>query len=224
LKFIVRGIGGDCSLRADPVLPIEIPPGTTVETLVTEVLPALHAQWVDDRAPTEPLSIVVRIDGVGSWTARIRGRDIRVQPGEEQRPTLWVYTTAVTVERLLADALGPRRFTPVTTGGFGVVSPSDPRIVKRVALASGRIELAVRDDDGERLFVVLGFGDAARRPIDPEEPETVAEGTMDTLERAARGALPPEEALSSGEVSVRGSRLLAMQLALAVGPFYVPAR
>jgi hypothetical protein len=39
------------------------------------------------------------------------------------------------------------------------------------------------------------------------------------------GALPPQDALVDGDVTVRGDRLLALQLALAVAPFYpAPAK
>jgi putative sterol carrier protein len=220
LKFIVRDMGADCSLRADPVLPSDIPPGTTVQDLVTEVIPALHARLVGDGAPDDALSVAVRIEGCGSWTARIRGRQMLVEVGEETRPTLWMYTTERSALRFLEDALGPKRFLPKITNGLGVLTMSDPQVIKRVAMANGRIELAVRDDDGARLAVVFGFGSAARRPIDPERPETIAEATMTTLERSLGGELGPQEAISSGQVTVRGSRLLAMQLALAVAPFW----
>jgi len=206
------------------VLPVDIPPGTNARQLVTEVLPVLHARWVTDAAPADPLSVAMRIEGCGGWTAHIRGRAMRVEEGESPRPTLWLCTSEATIARFLNDAAGPRRLVPKVIPApapGGVVVLSDPRVVKRAAMVNGRIELAVIDEDGARLAVVFGFGDAARRPIDPQRPDTVAESTAATLGRALGGGLPPEEALSSGAVAVRGSRLLAMQLALAVAPFYV---
>lgn len=210
------------------MFPLDIPPGTTIESLVTEVMPALHARLAGDGGPDDAFTVAVRIDGRGGWTVRIRGREMRVDEGEERRPTLWMYTTEDMAERFLQDALGPRRLLPkiapnVAQAG-GVLTMSDPRVIKRVAMASGRIELAVLDEDGGRLAVVFGFGDAARRPIDPEDPDTIAETPIATLECVLRGERGPEEALSSGEVTVRGSRLLAMQLALAIAPFYATAR
>ena len=101
---------------------------------------------------------------------------------------------------------------------------SDPRVVKRVAMANGRpIELAVKDDDGERLAIAFGFGDAARKSIDPDDADVVVETRLGTLERVLRGELGPEDALADGDVKVRGNRFLAIQLALAVAPFY-PAK
>jgi hypothetical protein len=208
------------------MLPLDVPPGTTIPSLVTQVIPGVHARLVGPGGPNDVFTIAVRIEGCGSWTARIRGAEMHVDHGEEDHPTLWMYTTQAMAERFLHDALGPKRLVPrsVPSAGDGVVTMSDPRVIKRVAMASGRIELAVLDEDGARIALVFGFGDATRRPIDPSDPDTVAEAPIAVLERMLRGDYGPEEALSSGEVTVRGSRLLALQLALAIAPFYRPTR
>jgi putative sterol carrier protein len=90
-------------------------------------------------------------------------------------------------------------------------------------MASGRVELAAVDDDGERMAIVFGFGAATRRGIDPEDADVTVEARLATIERVLGGDLAPEDALADGDVTVRGNRLLAMQLALAVAPFY-PAK
>jgi putative sterol carrier protein len=207
------------------MLPLDVPPDTTIALLVTQVIPELHARLVGPEGPSDVFTIAVRIEGYGSWTVRIRGPEMRVDPGETDRPTLWMYTTQEMADRFLQDAIGPRRLLPrpPPVSVKGVLTMSDPRVIKRVAMASGRIELAALEDDGGRIALVFGFGDAARRPIDPSDPDTVAEAPIAVLERMLRGDCGPEEALSSGEVTVRGSRLLAFQLALAIAPFYRPA-
>jgi putative sterol carrier protein len=202
------------------MLPIEIPEGTTVASLVTEVVPELHGRMVGADAPGEAFSVAVQIDGEGSWVVRIRGREMTVEEGEVDRPTLWIHTTARAVERFLEDALGPKRLLPRFAPVGGVGTMSDPRVIKRVAMASGRIELAAVDDDGERIAMVFGFGSATRRPIDPEDADVVVEARLSTLERVLGGELGPEDALADGDVTVRGNRFLALQLALAVAPFY----
>jgi putative sterol carrier protein len=206
------------------MLPLDLAPGTTIESLVTDAIPALHARLVGAGGPSDEITVALRIGGRGSWTFHIRGPDMRVAAGEERRPTLWVYTTEGMAERFLRDALGPKRMVPTIAANTaqvgGVLTMSDPRFIRRVAMASGRIELVATDSEGERLSVVFGFGDAARRPIDPEDPDTVVEAPIDTLHSVLNGARGPEEALSTGEVTVRGSRLLAMQLALAAAPFF----
>src|SRR5579864_4646072 len=94
------------------MLPLDVPPGTTLESLVTEVIPALHQRLVGDGGPDEAFSVSLRVEGRGSWTIRIRGREMRVRDGEEPRPTLWMYTTEAAAERFLEDAMGPRRLLP----------------------------------------------------------------------------------------------------------------
>jgi len=218
----VADVAQNC-ISLEPVL---IPPDTTIESLVTAVIPAFHARLVPDGGPRERFTVAVRIEGCGSWTVGIVGREMRVDEGEQERPTLWMYMTKSSAERLLADALGPRRLLREPRAeqpAQGAPWMSDPRVLKRLALANGRIELAAIDEQGDRLAVVLGLGDATRRPMVGDEPDTIAEAAMTTLESMICGEQGPEEALASGAVNVRGSRLLALQLALAVAPFYRPA-
>lgn len=209
------------------MFPLDLAPSTTIESLVTDVIPALHARLSGSEGPDDAFTVALRIAGRGSWTIRIRGREMSVDVGEAPRPTLWMYTTEATATRFLEDALGPKRLLPKggprTAQVGAVLTMSDPRVLKRVAMANGRIELAILDEDGGRLAVVFGFGDAARRPIDPDHPETIAETPIATLECVLRGEQGPQDALSNGEVTVRGSRLLAMQLAFAIAPFYPTA-
>ncbi len=205
------------------MLPLEIPAGTTIESLLTEVIPAVHGRLVADDAPREALGIAVRIEGRGSWTLRVRGREMTVDDGEDALATLWVCATERSAELFLEDAAGPKRLVPRFAPVGGVATMSDPRVIRRVAMASGRVELATTDENGERMAVVFGFGAAARRGIDPEDPDVTIETQLAAIDRVLRGELAPEDALADGGVVVRGNRLLAMQLALAVGPFY-PAK
>jgi putative sterol carrier protein len=205
------------------MLPLDIPAGTSIETLVTELVPALHGKLVPEGAPRDALDIAIRIEGRGSWTLRIRGRSMAVDAGEDARATLWIWASERSAERFLEDATGPKRLAPRFSPVGGVATMSDPRVLKRVAMASGRVELASVDENGERMAIVFGFGTAARRAIDPEGADVVVETQLATIERVLQGQLAPEDALADGGVTVRGNRLLAMQLAFAVAPFY-PAR
>jgi putative sterol carrier protein len=198
---------------------IEIPTGTTVRALVEQVVPDLHARLVPDAVPKEPFVVTVRIEDAGDWTVQIAGRDMRVREGAAEKPALWLFTTARAVELFLEDAMGAKRFLPKFEPTGGVALLSDPRLVKRCAMASGRIELAM-SDQGERIGVVFGFGAAARKRIDPDDADVVVETGAGTIDRMLAGALAPEDALADGDVKVRGNRMLAMQLALAVAPFY----
>jgi hypothetical protein len=212
------------------MLPIDIPPGTTVESLVTEVVPSLHGRLVGKDVPQDPFAVAVRIEGAGVWTVTVHGNVMTVEDGEAARPALWMWTTARAVEWFLEDARGPKRLMPrVVPPAGGPLLLSDPRIVKRVAMASGRVELALRTGAGadgtslgeeERLVIVLGLGEAAKRAMDPEDADTCIEAHLPTLERVLRGELGPEQALGGGDVSVRGNRFLALQLALSLAPLY----
>jgi hypothetical protein len=202
------------------MIPFDIPPGTTLETLLCVVAPSFHAQSVPRDAPVDPLTIHVRVDGAGDWAVRIEGGTMHVAEGEPDKPTLWVHTTARVVACFLDDATGPRRWVPQGPPPPGAVAFSDPRLVKRAAMASGRIELAIPDVDGERLAVVLGFGAAARQHSLQRVERRLDDGVGAVGVDRPAGALPPEEALSDGGVRIRGNRFLPMQLALAAAPFY----
>jgi putative sterol carrier protein len=202
----------------------EIPPDTTIRSLIEIIAPALHARLVPEDAPSDALTVNVRIEDAGSWTVHIRGREMRVAPGEADRPTLWLFTTARSVEIFLEDATGPQRLAPRFESSALPTLLSDPRLVRRAAMAHGRIELALRDIDGERLAVVFGFGHAARKRIDPDDADVVVEAGLGTVERMLAGTLAPDAALADGDVEVRGNRMLALQLALAIAPFYPQGR
>jgi SCP-2 sterol transfer family len=215
---------GDSRATLPAVNAFDIPPDTTIQSLVESVVPALHARLVAEDAPADELVVTVRIDNAGSWTVHIRGREMRVVEGEADRPTLWLFTTARAVELFLEDAAGPKRFAPRFEPGPATAILSDPRLVRRAAMAHGRIELALRDVGGERLAIVFGFGHAARKRIDPDDADVVVEVGLGTVERMLAGTLAPDEALADGDVQVRGNRMLALQLALAVAPFYPQKR
>src|ERR1700733_12017161 len=108
---------------------MEIPKDTTLESLVERVIPAIHAQLVPADASSEAFTVAVRVDDGGSWTAHIRGAEMRIVRGESERPTLWLFTTARAVEWFLEDATGPRRFLPKfepVGGPGGAAVLSDP--------------------------------------------------------------------------------------------------
>ena len=207
------------------MFPIDLPAGTTVESLFTDVYPALHRQLVrDEDAKRDALTSVVRLEGGGpSYTIVVRGKDIAVTEGEAKGAPLWVTLRRDVVERLLEDWMGAKKYVPKTAPPKDLVLLSDPRVMRLLAMVSARVELAVTDFDGARASLVAGSGDVAKKGIDPDDPDVVIESTMDTLQRLVTGALSPEAALADGHVAQRGKRFVAMQYALALAPFY-PAR
>ncbi len=202
-----------------PMFPIDIPAGTTLETLFTEVVPALHGRFVTDDSKDEYVA-VVRVEDGPSYTYVIRGSTIRVDEGEADRVKLWIAFKREAVELFLADWMGPKRFVPTFVPPGGVVLFTDPRILKRLVIASGKLEIALSDFEGGRVAMTVACGDAAKKGIDTDDPNVVLEGTTRALEKVLSGALAPEQALVDGDVSVKGNRFVAMQVALALAPFY----
>lgn len=205
------------------MFPIDIPPGTGVEALLEEILPAAHARLVSDDGDEEHRA-VLRVTGGPSYTLEIRGRRASAARGEEGAPAVWVVAPREALERFLEDWATARRFVPrVDPSGF--VMLTDPRVLRRVARVSGRLQLAIADfplGDGrtERVAMTVGAGPAARQRIDVEEPDAVVEATTATVERVLSGALSPEDAIGGGHVKLTGKRLVAMQFALAIAPLF----
>src|SRR5579883_1077575 len=105
------------------MFPIDIPPGTTVHSLMTKVVLDLHKRHVTEAAK-EPLSAVTRLEGGKSYTFTVRGRDLHVEEGERERVPLWMSVRHATVERFLADWGGPKKYVPrfVPAGGLVMMS------------------------------------------------------------------------------------------------------
>jgi hypothetical protein len=205
------------------MFPIDIPAGTTIDTLLTKVLPDTHARFVPDSAPKDELSLALRLEGGASYAISVKGKDLTVREsdGDFASPVaLWVSVAKSSVQIVLDDWLGPKRFMPKNAPPGGLVLMTDPRILKRLMMVSGRLELAVTDVGGERVSLTVGAGEAAKRGIDTESPDAVIEAKMDVVEKVLAFQIPPEDVLADGHVAMRGKSFLAMQFALAIAPFF----
>jgi hypothetical protein len=210
------------------MLPFEIPTGTTSRTLFETVLPDAHKKLVPASAGKDELTLAVRIGGnealseggsAHGHTFTFRGSDVTVDASE--RPAnLWIAVQKKTLDRFLADWMGERRFAPKFTPRGGALLLTDPRIMKRLVMVTGCIELALPDFEGERASFFVGAGGGRKIDIDPESPDVVIEATVPTFERLLAGALPPDEAISGSHVTIRGKKLVAMQFAFALAPFF----
>ncbi len=205
------------------MFPIEVPPGTTLATLFSDVLPRAHAQMVPKTAGSERFVAVQEVTGFRTFTFDIRGHELKVTEGVAEKPDFWLTVAEKHAQLFLDDWLGPRRLAPKTFPK-DVVAISDPRLLKRLALVNAKVELALTDVDGERVRLVAASGTAAKKPIDPADPDVVLEATSDTFVRLVDGSLPPDEALGDGAITVRGKRMLAMQYAFAFAPFAPTAK
>jgi hypothetical protein len=209
------------------MLPFEIPPGTTLESLITDVVPAAHAKLVPASEGRVPFVCALELEGVGRWIVTLDGTKMSVRSGEEKAPDARICMRGEDAQAFLDDYMGPRRFVPKQKRPpTGVQMLSDPRVLKRIKMVSAAIELACADfDDGKggssrRLVLSAALGAPAKK-VEPD-PDVTIEVSMKTYLRLIDAGGAPEEALADGDVSVKGKRLLAMQVAFAIGPLFPP--
>lgn len=206
------------------MFPIDIPTGTTLDGLVSEVIPQLHARFVHEpESGAELVAMVHARRQAGRdkiWTVTVRGPSMTVEDGERAGAPIWVSFDERVAEKFLADWTGPKKYFPKAAPPGGFVLLSDPRVMKRLAMASGRIELAIADFEGERIAMTAGFGAPAKKGIDLDDPDVVVETSIGTLQALVEGRLAPDAALSGGDVRTKGNRFVAMQVALALAPFF----
>ena len=205
------------------MFPIDIPKGTTIDSLLMKVLPETHARFVRDDAPKDELHVTLRLEGGATYAVRVKGRELTVREDDtaaDAPVSLWVSVAKSSLQLVLDDWLGPKRFVPKATPPGGMVVMTDPRILKRLMMISGRLELAVTDFEGARVAMTVGAGNAAKKGIDTEDPDAVIEAKMATVEQLLALTMAPEEILAGGHVVLRGKSFLAMQFALAIAPFF----
>lgn len=206
------------------MLAFEIPKGTTPDTLLTQVLPKAHGEHVPASAPAGTFELAVELEGSGGeadYSLEVSGNRVTVTPGRRsEKPKLWLRVSRKTAERFVDDWSDEKRFLPTFAPRDGVLVPTDPRVLARCAMVSGSIELALRDFEGGRASVVFGAAGSDRARRDAADPDVVVETDQKTFEDVLAGRLGPEAALANDSVSVKGKRLVALQFALAVAPFY----
>jgi hypothetical protein len=209
------------------MFPFEIPPGATLRSLVTEVFPETHAKLVPKAAGSDAFTIVLDLEGLeggGIFTADVKGNTVTVREEESRQRQIWVSARAENAQMFLDDWSGAKRFAPKFVPSGDLVLMSDPRILKRLVMVSGKLELALTDFEGERVAMTVAVGAAAKKTIDPEGADVTIEASVAVFEELLAGKLAPEDAIAEGRVSVKGNKLLAMQLALAVAQLAPPKK
>lgn len=203
------------------MLPFEIPADATLESLLLSVYPEAHGRLVPQSAGREPFTAAVEI-GARAWLATLDGTKMTVEERDEKKCDLRIMTERAAAEAFVDDLTGDKRFVPRFAPPSDIALFTDPRILKRVKMANGTIELAISDFplDGEatRVAMKIAVGAPARR-VDPD-PDVTIETTIATVERILDGQLGPEEALADGGVNVSGKKLVAGQLAFALAPLF----
>jgi len=204
------------------VIPFTIPPGTSPHVLITELLPRDHARPVP--ASAGRARVFVHIDDA-RYTLDVDGARVKAHIGDHNadgdRFDLSLRANEATVQKFLDDWSGPKRWLPKFEPRGGIAILTDPRLLRRLAMVTGRIELAIADFEGERVSLTLAAGARAVHD-EAAEPDVVVEMTMDAFERLLDASLAPDEAIADRHVTVRGKKLVAMQFALALVPFFPP--
>jgi hypothetical protein len=210
--------------RTGAVLPFEIPPGTTPRTLLTELLPRDHARLVPAEAGRA--RVLVQVDDA-RYELDLDGPRLSLDEAQggiraEDRGRFDIVLTVAesTIQRFLDDWSGPKRWLPKFTPQGGVHILTDPRLVRRAAMVTGSIEIAVADFEGGPVGMRVAAGARAMRGED--EADAVVDLSMDAFERLLAGTLGPDDAIADRHVTVRGKKLVAMQFALALVPFFPP--
>ncbi len=198
-----------------------IPANATLETLVTELAPALHREHVPASAGNERTVIGFHYTGGGpSFRIVADGTKLTVEKGRAEDADIWAATPKRVATAFVADWTGEKKLLPTFPLPDDIKMITDPRMLKRLKMVSGRIELAISDFPGGPATLTAACGTVAKKGVITDEPDVKVETTLRTYQRMLAGTLGPEEALADGDVKITGKKLVAMQFAMAVAPLY----
>jgi len=218
--MLLKTRGGESAKETRAMLPLSIPPGTTTESLLESVLPDAHRTQVSARDAAEHL-LGVHLDGGKKYLYRLTGPSVSFDAGDEgEAAHLHVAVARPTVERFLQDWMGEKRFLPSFAPADGVTLLTDPRVLKRLVMVTGTIELAMPDFEGSRVSLFVSASGGKKHPLKQAAPDTVVELAVPVFEKLLAGKLAPDDALTGGHVTVSGKKLVAMQFAFALAPFF----
>lgn len=203
------------------MLPFDIPEGTTIEGLLTEIVPKAHASLVPASAGREPFTCAFEVDGAASWIIDLSGPSMNVRAGDIRAPDARLRTSAEHARAFLDDWCG-RSATSVRRPSGDMILLSDPRLLKRLRMVTGAITLTISDFPIADMKKPVSLSIAVGAPAKKVEPDAdvVIETTMRTYGRLLAGEMGPEDALADGDVKISGKRLVAMQFALAIAPLF----
>ena len=211
------------------MLDLHLPQGTSFDEALTRYLPSWHRQAVPDDRKQREFTIAVEVRRLprGRYTLRIRGRDLEVEAGLPDRgQDLWIATEKRVVERVVADMCGPHLLVPRAMPGESPVRiVTDPLLIERVLMSQGIVHATIEGipEGKDNLWVAMGVGRRYAKHIDPEEATLRMTAPYELFRRVAGGQLDPSKAISTPEMRIDGSRMLAMQLAL-VSTLLIPAK
>lgn len=214
------------------MLPFNAPKGTSPRDYLVSVVPEAHRSLVGppSKAPsgnkaTKRWDVLVSIPGEVTVLYGIDGQDIQVteaRSGDDAELSLTLERGDVT--RFLEDWSGLRKWVPKFEPR-GAALITDPQVVSRIAMVTGSVEAVLPDLEGgpARLVVAAFGGKRGRFEGGIDRPDTTVDLGASVFEAMLAGRMAPDEALSSGAVGIKGKKLVAMQFAFALAPFF-PAK
>jgi putative sterol carrier protein len=200
------------------MIPRTLPPGTTLRSLVEVLLPADHAAHVPPDAGEA--RVCFRFAGGAAYTLEASGSRLTVTETDriESAPLL-LSVPEDTAQLFLDDWLGPQKLAP-SFEPVGLGSITDARFLRRISAVKGVISLTLADFEGRPATLQVASGPDASLYDDPDVTITIQ---LPAFLKMLAGALPPDEAITGGHVTLNGKKLVAMQFALALAPYF-PAR
>jgi hypothetical protein len=195
-----------------------LPPGTTLRSLVEVLIPEDHAKNVPKDAGEARVSF--RFAGGPAYMLAASGDRLTVTetPRAETAP-LMLSVEEATAQLFLDDWLGPQKLAPsFEPRGIGAIT--DARFLRRVSAVKGVISMTLDDFEGKAATLLVASGPDASLYDDPDVSLHIQ---LPAFLKVLAGALPPDEAISGGHVTLSGKKLVAMQFALALVPYF-PAR
>ncbi|MGO8992136.1 MAG: SCP2 sterol-binding domain-containing protein [Polyangiaceae bacterium] len=195
-----------------------LPVGTTLRSLVEVLIPEDHAAHVPAEAGDARLCF--RFAGGPCYTLVASGSRLTVtETARAETAPLMLSVEESTAEMFLSDWLGPQKLAP-SFEPRGIGSITDARFLRRVSAVKGVISLTLDDFEGKPATLLVASGPDASLYDDPDVELHIE---LPAFLRVLSGSLPPDEAIAGGHVTLKGKKLVAMQFALALVPYF-PAR
>jgi putative sterol carrier protein len=200
------------------MIPRQLPPGTTLSSLITELLPEDHRANVPKDAGDATVS--VSFGSGASYLLHARGAELEVTETRGVEDALVsLRVEERTAQLFLDDWLGPQKLAP-SFEPRGLASITDARFLRRVSAVKGVLSLTLDDFEGGEATLLLASGKGASLYDDPDAEIHIK---LPAFLELLSGRLTPDAAIAEGHVTLKGKKLVAMQLALTLVPYF-PAR
>ncbi len=123
-----------------------------------------------------------------------------------------------TAQLFLDDWLGPKTLAP-SFEPRGLASITDPRFLRGFATVKGVLSVTLDDFEGKSATLLVASGPDASLYDDPDASIHIK---LPAFQQILAGVLAPDEAIAEGHVTLTGKKLVAMQFALTLVPYFPP--